>query len=123
MAYSIDFIERSVAYKKEGHTFKQLEETFHISSATYYDWNEKLEIGFYKKEKQKKERRRKIDKDKLKQAVKEKPDAFLREYATQFNCTPVAVFYALENLNITRKKRLLPITKNRMNSEPSLPRD
>jgi len=112
MAYSIDFIKRSVGYKNEGHTFKQLDEVFHISSATYYDWKGKLECGYFDKEKIKRERRRKIDKGMLIKAVSEKPDAFLKEYAQQFNCTPVAVFYALENLNITRKKRLLPITKN-----------
>ena len=44
--------------------------------------------------------------------VSEKPDAFLKEYAESFNCTPVAIFYALEDLDITRKKNLSPITKN-----------
>jgi transposase len=57
-------------------------------------------------------RKRKIDNELLKQAVMKKPDAFLAEYAEQFNCTPAAVFYALEKLDITRKKRRLPITKN-----------
>jgi len=30
MAYSIDYIKRAVAYKQEGHTFKQLREAFGI---------------------------------------------------------------------------------------------
>jgi len=51
------------------------------------------------------ERHRKIDKEALKQAVAEKPDAFLKEYAEQFDCTPTAVCYALEKFNITRKKK------------------
>jgi putative heme iron utilization protein len=71
----------------------------------------KLENGYFEV-KIRRERTRKIDKAILKQAVEEKPDAFLKEYAERFNCTPAAVFYALENLNITRKKRALPITKN-----------
>jgi transposase len=121
MAYSIDYIKRAVAYKQEGHTFNQLREAFGIPSETYYDWKEKLEKGYYEME-IKRERRRKIDKEILKQAVAEKPDAFLKEYAEQFNCTPTAVFYALENLNITRKKRTLPITKNQKRNARSISR-
>jgi len=103
MAYGIDFIKRAVAYKQEGHTFGQLREAFGVPSATYYDWEEKLDNGHFNT-RIKRERRRKIDKEALKQAVVEKPDAFLKEYAKQFNCTATAIHYALENLNITRKK-------------------
>jgi transposase len=111
MAYSIDFIKRAVAYKQKGHTFVQLREVFGIPALTYYDWEKKLENGYFDV-KIRRERKRKIDKEILKQAVEQKPDAFLREYAERFNCTPAAVFYALENLNITRKKRALPTRKS-----------
>jgi transposase len=111
MAYSIDFIRRAVAYKQKGHTFVQLREAFGIPALTYYDWEKKLKNGYFDS-KIKRERKRKIDKEILKQAVEEKPDAFLKEYAERFNCTPVAVFYALEKLKITRKKSVLPIMKD-----------
>jgi len=111
MAYSIDYKKRAVAYKQEGHTFKQLREAFGIPSETYYDWKEKLESNYYEK-KIKRERFRKIDREKLKEAVEKKPDAFLYELAEQFGCSPPAVFYMLENMNITLKKRPLPIAKN-----------
>ena len=120
MAYSIDFIKRAVDYKQEGHTFAQLREAFDIPSATYYDWEAKLNNGYFDII-VKRERHRKIDKEALKKAVEEKPDAFLKEYAEQFNCTPTAVFYALEKLNITRKKRPLPILKSPKRSVRILP--
>lgn len=72
-------------------------------SVTYYDWARKLEQGYYDV-KVKRERKRKIDKEALKQAVAEKPDEFLKEYARQFNCTATAVFYALKKLKIPLKK-------------------
>ena len=122
MAYSIDFIRRAVAYKNEGHTFDQLSEAFGIPNVTYYDWEKKLKNGHYDV-KIKRERKRKIDKEALKQAVADNPDAFLKEYAEQFGCTPTAVFYALENLGITRKKRLLPITKNVRTNAQSIPQE
>ena len=115
MAYSKDFIERAVAYRREGHTFEQLREAFGIPSATYYDWERKLENGHFDV-KVKRERKRKIDKEALKRSVMEKPDAFLSEYAEEFGCTPTALFYALEKLNISRKKSPLPIMKNRKRS-------
>ena len=111
MAYSMDYKQRAVAYKQEGHTFKQLREAFGIPSETYYQWEKKLRSGYYEMP-IKRERKRKIDKEALRQAVADKPDAFLKEYAEQFGCTPTAVFYALEKLDITRKKSLSPITKN-----------
>ena len=111
MAYSIDYIKRAVAYRQEGHTFKELREAFGIPSATYYDWEEKLSGGYYEVQ-IKRERRRKIDKDALRQAVADNPDAFLRELAEQFGCSAPAVFYALQKHDITRKKNHLPITRN-----------
>ena len=101
MVYSIDYRKRAVAYKQEGHTFRQLREAFGIPSETYYDWKKKLENGYYEI-KIKRERRRKIDKEKLRQEIETKPDACLHELAEVFNCTPQAVFYALRKISSAR---------------------
>jgi len=54
----------------------------------------------------KRQRKCKIDREKLRQAVAEKPDAYLlRELAKQFDCTSQAVFYMLRKLGITLKKK------------------
>jgi transposase len=121
MTYSIDYKKRAVAYRREGHTLKQVREAFGIPAETYYGWKEKLENGYYEI-KIKRERRRKIDKAELKKALANKPDAYLKELAEQFGCTAPAVFYALEKLNITRKKRVLPIMKNPGNNGRSIQR-
>lgn len=117
--YSMDYRLRAVAYKDEGHTFKELKETFKIPAQTYYQWKEKLQNGYYET-KIIRERKRKIDKDALKQAPAKKPDAYLRELADGFGCTESAVFYALKKLKITRKKSLLPITKNPKRKERNI---
>jgi transposase-like protein len=101
--YSMDFRRRAVAYKDEGHTLKELKEAFGIPAETYYQWKRNLDSGYYQTGTVR-ERRRKIDKNALKQAIAEKPDAYLRELAAKFSCTETAVFYALEKLAITRKK-------------------
>jgi transposase len=122
MAYSINFIKRAVAYRQEGHTFTQLREAFNIPSATYYGWEEKLDSGYYDV-KIKRERRRKIDKDGLKRGVAEKPDTYLSELAEKYGCTESAVFYAIKKLNITRKKRPLPIQKNQKRNARNIGQD
>ena len=111
MAYSLDYKKRAVAYKQEGHTFKQLREAFGIPSQTYYDWEKKLKSGYYDI-KIKQERAGKIDKEKLKQAVAQTPDAYLYELAEPFGCTPQAVFLMMRNLKITHKKRPLLTVKS-----------
>jgi transposase len=107
----MDYKLRAVAYKGEGHTFKELKEAFKIPAETYYQWKERLENGYYET-KIVRERKRKINKNELKQMVAENPGTFLRELGDKFNCTESAVFYALKKLNVTRKKNALPITKN-----------
>ena len=103
--YSIDFIRRAVAYKDDGHTFAELKNAFKIPPETYYTWKKKLQNG-YSGEKVFRERKRKIDKDLLKQKLAQKPDLFLYELAEMFNCTAQAVFNALKKHKITRKKTI-----------------
>ena len=43
MAYSMDYRLRAVEYKDEGHTFKELRETFKIPAISYYAWKRKQE--------------------------------------------------------------------------------
>lgn len=117
--YSIDFIRCAVAFKDNGHTFKDLKETFNIPSETYYQWKKKLENG-YSGEKVYRERKRKIDKEKLKQAVEQKPDAYLHELAQMFDCTASAIFRMLKKLNITLKKKSSPTLKGPKRSARSL---
>jgi len=48
---------------------------------------------------------KKIEPEKLKDKVKENPDLLLKDLALIFDCSVVAVFYAMENAKITRKKK------------------
>ena len=113
MAYDEKYRERAVAFKNNGHTFKQLKETFMISSSTYYEWVKNKEItGFYVVPKSgKATRRRKIDPAELKSAIEEKPDIYLRELAVKFGCSIAAVHSRCKQLKLTYKKRLLPTRK------------
>jgi transposase len=123
MAYSMDFIRAAVAYRQNGHTFKQLREAFGIPAETFYQWESRLESGYYDLERGIQERRRKIDRDELRQAVQNTPDMFLYEFAKLFDCTPQAIFYMLRKMNITIKKRPIHTVKNQKPNERSSLKD
>ena len=113
MRYNETYREQAVAYKKSGHTFKELQEVFKICNRTYYQWVATYEkYGTYCPPKKVQTRQCKINTEVLKKAVEERPDAYLYELAELFNCTPSAVYYALKKLKITYKKRHLPTRKN-----------
>jgi len=112
MAYSKDFRERAIAYMDEGHTYKQLYEAFKIYPATIEDWRKLLANTGSLDPQYRKTRKGKIDLEKLQQAIEEKPDAYLSELAKPFGCTEQAVFYALEKLDITVKKKPIPTKKS-----------
>ena len=116
MAYDEKYRAQAVAFKQSGHSFKELKEVFKICTKTYYDWVALYEKhGVYSSPKVAQKRQCKIVTEELKQAIEEKPDAYLHELAEPFNCTPQAVFYALKAMGITYKKRHLPTKKNLKN--------
>ena len=114
MAYDEKFRRKAIEYKDNDHTFKQLRETFGISSSTYYKWRKnKISSGFYVLPKiTKATRRRKVNPDELMKIVEEKPDLFLHEIAEKFNCSAAAIFKRLKQQKITLKKRRSRIQKN-----------
>lgn len=120
MAYSVDFRKRALDFMDEGHTNAELYEAFKIYPSTIEDWRKLLEETGSLKPQYRKTRIRKIDKEKLTAAVKEKPDAYLHELAEPFGCTKQAVSYALEKLDITYKKKPLLTRKNQKKQDPNI---
>ena len=106
MAYSEDFRKRAIAYMDEGHTGKELYESFKIYPSEIGKWRKLLKETGSLEPQYRKTRAGKIDLQKLEKAIEEKPDAYLSELAKQFGCTKQAVFYALKRLKITYKKNV-----------------
>jgi transposase len=112
MAYSIDYRKAAIEFKESGHTFVQLKEVFKITPRTYYQWLELLQTTGSLQFRNASERRGKIDMETLKKAIEEKPDAYLRELATKFDVSTVAIHKRLKKHKITYKKRRLPTLKS-----------
>ena len=97
--------------------FRTIKKVFKITPRTYYQWIELQEKTGSLKFRNAKKRQRKIDPEKLKQALEEKPDAYLRELAAKFNVSEVAIHKQLKKLKITYKKRRLPTPRNPKQTE------
>ena len=106
--YSIDFRRRAVEYMDEGHSGKELYESFKIYPSNVNRWRKLLKETGGLKPQYRETRSRKIDLKELEQALERKPDATLAELAKLFDCTEAAVHYALKRLKITLKKRPSP---------------
>lgn len=104
MAYGIDFRKRVLAYVEEGHTRKETAKLFNISTNTLYIWEKQLKEQGHLNRKQRISKAKKIPLDKLEKFVKKHPDAFLKEIAEEFSCTPSAIWRALKRAGITLKK-------------------
>jgi transposase len=108
----MDYRKAAIEFKQAGNTFAQLKSVFKITPRTYYQWVELLEKTGSLQYRNASERQGKIDVEKLKQAVEEKPDAYLRELAAKFGVSAVAIHKRLEKHKITYKKRRSPTLKN-----------
>ena len=97
--------------------FRTIKKVFKITPRTYYQWIELQEKTGSLKFRNAKKRQRKIDPEKLKQTLEEKPDAYLRELATKSNVSEAAIHKQLKKLKITYKKRRLPTPRNPKQTE------
>ena len=116
MAYSIDLREKVLKYR-EKHSLRKTHKTFGISITTILDW-ERLQ-----KENGNLEKRplcrsyKKINPIELAAFIVDKPDSYLHEIASHFNCSVNAVSLALEKQSITLKKLKFVIARQMKKNE------
>jgi len=87
-----------------GHTQRQARDTFHISLPAINKWNRQYHKTGDVEKKPLNRSFKKLDPEKLKVYVKEHPDAYQKEMAEAFGCSPSAIQKALKKLGITHKK-------------------
>ena len=103
MSYSVDLREKVMEYRAT-HSIRKTAEIFGVSVSAIQDW-EKIQQKTGKLDKKPLERKwRKIDPEKLRAYIAERPDAFLEEIAEAFECSGEAIRLAMKKLKITRKK-------------------
>jgi transposase len=104
MSYDVKYRKRAVAYWNEGHSKRATAIVFKVDPSTLQNWKKQLKETDSLEPKKRRETWRKVNPEGLKKYVEEHPDAYLKEIAEEFNCSPVAILYALRRLKISRKK-------------------
>ena len=99
MTYPVRFRQHVLSIrKKECLTLEESSQRFGVGRASLTRWLTRLEPD------QSKPRQRKIDLEKLKQDVRDYPDAYQYERAARFGVATNAIWQALQKLNLTYKK-------------------
>jgi len=117
MAYSIDLRKRVLEYVRTGGSKEAAVTIFGVCLKTIWNWIKREKEGHLAPT-VKEVKPRKIDNGQLMQYLKDRPDAYLREIAEEFNVTIPAVYYACKRLRVTLKKRPKTI-KNVMRKKES----
>jgi len=107
MAYDIKYRRRAIDHLAEGNTVRATSVIFQVSTSTLERWKSQLKETGGLAPKKRREAWRKIDPAKLKDYIKQHPDAYLKEIAKEFGCSDVAILKAFRRLKITRKKNYL----------------
>ena len=105
MSYPTKYRERTIEYRKSGHTLEETHRTFRVSIATIRKWEKQLEEEGSLEKKPLHRSYKKINPEKLIAYVAEHPDAYQKEIAEEFGCSATAICLAMKRLKITRKKR------------------
>lgn len=105
MIYDTKYRQRVVDFTMEGHTQEETSRIFKISITTIKRWVKQWKTEGNLEKKPLNRKFKKIDPEKLKKYVAEHPDAYLKEMAKEFNCCTAAIYFVLQKLKITLKKR------------------
>lgn len=100
MSYSVDLRERVVAFVEAGGAKAEAARRFSVSEGTVHNWLKRDNLAPIKV----KRRHRKLDWKALEQHIQEKPDLRLRDRAEHFEVHTSAIWYAIKQMKITRKK-------------------
>ena len=100
MSYSIDLRERVVAFVKAGGTKAEAARRFSVSEGSVHNWLKRNNLAPIKV----KRRHRKLDWNALERHIQQEPDVRLKDRAEHFGVHTSAIWYAIKQMNITRKK-------------------
>jgi transposase len=102
MSYSEDLRERVVGFVEGGGGKTEAARRFSVSRAIVYIW---LKSGSQIALKTGPKGPHKLDVERLKQLIEEKPDAYLDELAVELKVSDFAIASGLKRLGISRKKK------------------
>lgn len=100
MSYSVDLRQRVVAFVEAGGAKAEAARLFSVSEGSVHHWLKRDNLAPTKV----KRRDRQLNWKALEQHIQDEPDAKLKDRAEYFGVHTTAIWYAIKQMNITRKK-------------------
>lgn len=101
MTYSLDLRQRVVDFVENGGSKAEASRVYKVSIWCVYDWCKRTDL----EPKEPAQRRKgKLDWEAVRHHVQKHPDALLRERAKHFGVNINAIWYACEQMKLSRKK-------------------
>jgi len=107
MSYSLDLRKRVIEFIEEGGGVSKAAKNYRVSRATIYRWLEREDL----KPTQVTRRKRKLDWEALRKDIEQNPDTKLSDRAKNFGVRTNAIWYAMNEMRMTRKKNNSDIEK------------
>lgn len=107
MSHSTDIRQKMLDFVNKGGEIKEACNIFKVSRSAFQRWVIRLKETNSLEEYIRKGKPYKIDNDKLKEFIKNNPDAYLNEISSHFNVTLACISIALKRLKISRKKKAI----------------
>jgi len=104
--YSTDLRKKTVYFIENGHSATIAAKSFKLHLNTVLRWLKMSQKGFLEDPKPKPRKPKKLNQAELKEFVDQNPDLTIKQIANYFNVWPQAVFYRLNKIKYTYKKRL-----------------
>ena len=104
MTYSIDLRQRVVAFVEAGGAKAEAARRFSVSEGSVHNWLKRDNLAPTLV----KHRERKLNWKALEQHIQDEPDAKLKDRAEHFGVHTTAIWYAIKQMNITRKSGATP---------------
>jgi putative transposase len=101
MPYSLDLRKRVVNFVEQGGSISKAAQIYQVGRATIYRWLSRADLNPTRVTR----RQRKLDWDALRKDVEQNPDSKLADRAQKFGVRTNAIFYALNKMKVTRKKK------------------
>ena len=99
--YGIDLRKKVIEFLDNGGTYREAARVFGITQYTISKWKNLLKNTGTLEDKAPQVKFKKVDPSSLSRYIEEHPDAYLKEIASEFNCSAPAIFLALKKLKIT----------------------
>jgi putative transposase len=101
MPYSLDLRKRVVEFVEQGGSVSKAVKNYQVSRATIYRWLGREELEAKKVTR----RKRKLDWEAVRKDIENNPEMKLADRAKMFGVRTNAIWYAIKEMKITRKKR------------------